>query len=389
MRAGYGKKLRDYFVVFTQPVQLLDMGPDVFDATVDTNILLFQNIRLDVHAAFRAVSLGADFDRQTGNISQYLDANGTSMEMPDIGKPWAILSSAEMNLKRKIEAVGKPLKDWDININYGIKTGCNEAFIIDDAKREQLIEQDPKSAEIIKPVLRGRDIKRYNAKWNNLFLITTFPALNLDINDYPAVKNYLIEFGKERLEQSGKTLADGTKSRKKTGNKWFETQDQIAYYPNFEKEKIVYPETTQGAYFFFDDKQYYLDKTCFMITGSDLKILVGLLSSALLTFAYKHIYSGTVLGKKGYQYNKHAFEKLPVIKIPISEQQPFITLVDQILAAKAADPAADTSNLENEIDRLVYGLYDLTDDEMLLWRGGCELRICADYSDFRIFVLFN
>ena len=152
MRAGYGKKLRDYFVVFTQPVQLLDMGPDVFDATVDTNILLFQNIRLDVHAAFRAVSLGADFDRQIGNISQYLDANGTSMEMPDIGEPWAILSSAEMDLKRKIEAVGKPLKDWDINIYRGIVTGCNKAFIIDDAKREQLIEQDPMSAEIIKAI---------------------------------------------------------------------------------------------------------------------------------------------------------------------------------------------------------------------------------------------
>ena len=286
MRAGYGKKLRDYFVVFTQPVQLLDMGPDVFDATVDTNILLFQNIRLDVHAAFRAVSLGADFDRQIGNISQYLSDNGVSMEMPDIGEPWAILSPVELALKRKIERIGIPLKDWDINIYMGIKTGCNEAFIIDDAKREQLIEQDPKSAEIIKPILRGRDIKRYHAEWNNLFLITTFPALNLDINDYPAVKNYLIEFGKDRLEQSGKTLADGTKSRKKTGNKWFETQDQIAYYPEFDKEKIVYPDIYRNPSFIVVTNNFYLINTCYFIP-TEKTWLCGVLNSKTVEWYYK------------------------------------------------------------------------------------------------------
>ena len=367
MRAGYGKKLRDYFVVFTQPVQLLDMGPDVFDATVDTNILLFQNIRLDVHAAFRAVSLGADFDRQTGNISRYLIDNGASMEMPDIGEPWAILSSAEMKLKRKIEAVGKPLKEWDINIYMGIKTGCNEAFIIDDAKREQLIEQDPRSAEIIKPLLRGRDIKRYSARPSGFYILAT--GYDLDIpNRYPAIFGHLEDIGEQIDSGRIKTKGKGLFERDDQGENWWNLR-ACAYYSEFDKEKIVYPETTQGAYFFFDDKQDYLDKTCFMITGSDLKTLVGLLSSALLTFAYKHIYSGTVLGKTGYQYNKHALEKLPVVEIPISEQQPFITLVDKILAAKAADPDADTSNLENEIDELVYGLYGLTDDQIAIVEG--------------------
>ena len=367
MRAGYGKKLRDYFVTLTQPIQLLDMGPDVFDATVDTNILLFQNICLDVHSAFRAVSLGADFDRQTGNISRYLIDNGTSMDMPAIGEPWAILSSAEMNLKRKIEAIGKPLKDWDINIYRGIVTGCNEAFIIDDAKREQLIEQDPNSAEIIKPLLRGKDIKRYYARPSGFYILAT--GYDMDIpNRYPAIYEHLETIGEQIDSGIIKTKGKGLFERDDQGENWWNLR-ACAYYSEFDKVKIVYPETTQGAYFFFDDKQYYLDKTCFMITGSDLMILAGSLSSALLTFAYKHIYSGTVLGKKGYQYNKHAFEKLPVIKIPISEQQPFITLVDQILAAKAADPNADTSNLENEIDKLVYGLYDLTDDDIAIVEG--------------------
>ena len=239
MRAGYGKKLRDYFVTLTQPIQLLDMGPDVFEATVDTNILLFQKIVSHATTAFVGVSLGADFDKQTGNIARYVNDNGATMEIPEKGEPWAILSSAELNLKRKIEGVGKPIKDWDINIYRGIVTGCNEAFIIDEVKRKELISQNSRSAEIIKPLLRGRDIERYHAPWAGLYLINTFPALNLHINDYLAVKNYFIEFGKDRLEQVGKILSDGTKSRKKTGNKWFETQDQIAYYSEFDQIKIV------------------------------------------------------------------------------------------------------------------------------------------------------
>ena len=247
MRAGYGKKLRDYFVVFTQPVQLLDMGPDVFDATVDTNILLFQNIRLDVHAAFRAVSLGADFDRQIGNISRYLIDNGTSMDMPDIGEPWAILSSAEMNLKRKIEAVGKPLKDWDINICFGIKTGCNEAFIIDDAKREQLIEQDPNSAEIIKPLLRGKDIKRYYARPSGFYILAT--GYDLDIpKRYPAIYEHLETIGEQIDSGIIKTKGKGLFERGDQGENWWNLR-ACAYYSEFDKEKIVYPEIAKEGKF--------------------------------------------------------------------------------------------------------------------------------------------
>ena len=375
MRAGYGKKLRDYFVTLTQPIQLLDMGPDVFDATVDTNILLFQKTVSDVPDAFRGVSLGADFDKQTDNIAQYLSDNGATMEMPIKGEPWAILSPTEINLKRKIEDVGKPLKNWDINIYYGIKTGCNEAFIIDKAKREQLIEQDPKSAEIIKPILRGKDIKRYQSNWAKLYLLfipwhfplhedSTITGASQNAEDqfsenYPVIYNHLLQF-KDRLSK---------RNRSETGisYEWYALQRCAnTYYPEFEKEKIIYPETTQGAYFFFDDGQHYLDKTCFMITGSDLEILVGLLSSTLMTFAYKRYCSGTVLGAKGYQYNKHALEKLLVANIPASQQQSFITLVDQILDAKKADPNADISSLEDEIDKLVYELYNLTEEEIAI-----------------------
>ena len=364
MRAAYGKKLRDYFIVRTQPVQLLDMGPDVFDATVDTNILLFQNAASDVPITFRAATLRTDFDKQTGNIARYLHNNGVAMEIPVKGEPWAILSATELGLKHKIEAVGKPLKDWDINIYRGIITGFNKAFIIDEATREELVAQDPKSAEIIKPLLRGRDIERYHARRTEFYMLAT--GYDLDVpKKYPAIYNHLENIGKQIESGKIKTKGKGLFNRDDQGANWWNLR-ACAYYSEFDEEKIVYPETTHSANFFYDSGEFFLDKTCFMITGSDLKILVGLLSSTLVTFAYKRYCSGTVLGAKGYQYNKHALEKLPVVRIPASQQQSFIALVDQILDAKQMDPDSDVSVLESEIDRVVYSLYQLSPKEIAI-----------------------
>ena len=370
MRAGYGKKLRDYFVVFTQPVQLLDMGPDVFDATVDTNILLFQNIRLDVHAAFRAVSLGADFDRQTGNISQYLSDNGATMEMPDIGEPWAILSSAEMNLKRKIEVVGKPIKDWDINICFGIKTGCNKAFIIDDAKREQLIEQDPKSAEIIKPLLRGKDIKRYYARPSGFYILAT--GYDLDIpKRYPAIYEHLETIGEQIDSGIIKTKGKGLFERDDQGENWWNLR-ACAYYSEFDKEKIVWQEIAKEGKFLIDRNKYYSLDTTRLLTGKNLTYLLGILNSTFFLFAFKNYYAGGHLGSKGVRFKSEFMKSFPIPPITEANQNLVAEIenkVDEIIAVKDADPNADTSNLENEIDKLVYGLYDLTDDEIAIVEG--------------------
>src|SRR5574344_912185 len=117
---------------------------------------------------------------------------------------WVILSPIEQSIKRKIEAVGTPLKNWDIQINYGIKTGFNDAFIISTEKRNEILnnctskEVLKKTDGLIRPILRGRDIKRYSYEWNDLWLIATFPSRHYDIEDYPAVKSHLLSFGKER-----------------------------------------------------------------------------------------------------------------------------------------------------------------------------------------------
>ena len=161
---------------------------------------------------------------------------------------WVILSPIEESIRRKIEAVGTPLRDWDISIYRGVLTGYNEAFIISTAKRDEILascqteEERQRTEALIRPILRGKDIKRYGYNWAGLWLIATFPALHYDIDEYPAIRDYLLSFGKERLEQSGKSyLINGEqiKARKKTNNKWFETQDSISYWKQKKIKAII------------------------------------------------------------------------------------------------------------------------------------------------------
>ncbi|WP_111310073.1 DUF7149 domain-containing protein, partial [Confluentibacter sediminis] len=226
MRAAYGESLRKFFAEKTDPLILIDFGgTQIFDtATVDTNILMFakdknkESTQGCIVKDKSLINLG-DYFRQNSNKATYISSDS-----------WVVLSQIEQGIKSKLEAIGKPLKDWDININYGIKTGFNEAFIIDGEKRRELIEQDAKSEEIIRPLLRGRDIKRYSYEFAELYIIATFPSLSIDIELYPAVKEHLMGYGYDRLKQTG-----DKGSRKKTNNQWFETQDSISYWEDFYK----------------------------------------------------------------------------------------------------------------------------------------------------------
>lgn len=230
MRAGYGEKIRGFLAHNTNPILLVDFaGIKVFEgATVDTNILLFSKEKNEGKTL--SVSLTKDVQLGRGELCQYVQQHATPSAFTS-SESWVILSPIEQSIKRKIEAVGKPLKDWDIQINYGIKTGCNEAFIIDEAKRAEILsncqsdDERKRTEAIIRPILRGRDIRRYGYDWAGLYIIGTFPALKLDIKSYPSLKQYLLDFGYDRLKQTGDKGA-----RKKTSNQWFETQDSISYW---------------------------------------------------------------------------------------------------------------------------------------------------------------
>ena len=238
---------------------------------------------------------------------------------------WVILSPIEQSIKRKIEAIGTPLKDWDINIYRGVLTGCNEAFIISTAKRNEILancqteDERKRTAELIRPILRGRDIKRYGYEWAELWLIATFPSRHYSIDEYPAVKQYLLSFGIERLEQTGKThIVNGekVKARKKTHNKWFETQDSISYWEDFSKPKIMYSEIVRSPQFYLDEQgQFFPEATTFILTGEHLRYLYNIFHSKVFTYFFKHFYAGGGLGEDGYRYKKVFFEKLPIPKM--------------------------------------------------------------------------
>ena len=335
MRAGYGEALRTFFASKTNPLLLIDFaGVKVFDsATVDTNILIYAK-----HAP------------QNQNLAAFVKNNTVQCNFP-AGDSWVILSPIEQSIKRKIESVGTPLKDWDIQINYGIKTGFNDAFIITTEKKDEILaacataEERQKTAEIIRPILRGRDIKRYGYDWAGLWLIATFPSKKYNIEKLPAIKNHLLSFGKERLEQTGKTYhinGETIKARKKTNNKWFETQDSISYWDDFNKPKIMYPDIAQKLSFVADEKGYILGNTAYFFTCKDsdaMQFLLKILNSKLIDWYYRTL--SVQLGEKAVR-----MFSIYVLKIPIIQS------------------VKDLPTTETEIDRQVCQLYGLDKDEM-------------------------
>ena len=232
--------------------------------------------------------------------------------------PWLILSSIEQNIKRKIEAAGKPLKEWGVSIYRGILTGCNEAFIINTDKRNEILSscQDDterkRTEELIRPIIRGRDIKRYGYTWADLWLIATFPSRHYNIENYPAVKEYLLSFGKERLEQTGKKHAINgveVKARKKTNNKWFETQDSIGYWEDFSKPKIAWGNLNTSAAYSLIPENYFINAPCVMISSGSTAIL-KFLNSRIADYYIKNL--GVTRNGGYFEYKPMFVELLPL-----------------------------------------------------------------------------
>ena len=274
------------------------------------------------------------------------------------GDAWILLTAAEDGILAKMRQYGTPLKDMDVRINRGILTGCNEAFIIDRTKYDELVAADPKSAEVLKPLLRGEDIERYGHAWAQKYLIGALPALHLNIDDYPAIKEYLKTFG-TKLEQTG-----DPGSRKKTNHKWFETQDTITYWQDFEKPKIIYPNMTLFLPFIYDDAGFYTNDKAFILNSEkvDLLFLLAVLNSAITHFWIRMSCAELQGGTR--ELRKIFMNGLP---LPMPEESVVAQLAElarQIIELKTVEK--DTSAQETAINRIVYGLYHLTEDEIVL-----------------------
>ena len=261
-----------------------------------------------------------------------------------------ILSPIEQSIKKKIESAGVPLKDWDISINYGIKTGFNDAFIISGEKREEILnncktkEERKKTDDLIRPILRGRDIKRYSYEYADLYLIATFPSKHYDIEEYPAVKEYLLTFGMERLEQTGKEYkknGEKIKARKKTNNKWFETQDSISYWDEFFQPHIGYCEIGIEMDACMIESGIFINNKIYMVTGKHLEFLIIFFNSKL--FNKIILQSANVTGGKGVDF----MNKIHCI---IPNQQ-------QIAEAKKL---LKNNSTDYEKDEFINNIYNLT-----------------------------
>ncbi len=272
----------------------------------------------------------------------------------------------------KIEKLGTPLSDWDIKVNYGIKTGFTDAFVINTEKREEILSGCCTEAErlrtdaIIKPMLRGKDIVCYKYEWNDLWIISTFPARNYDIDRYPSLKKYLLSFGIERLEQTGKKyFIDGEeiRARKKASGKWFETQDNIKYYQELDRRKIAYREISTSMNACLLNENLYVNNKLYFITGEHLEYLIGILNSTL--FNRMILVDANTTGGKGTDFLSK--KRIPLYK---DEYKEIAELATQIQKDKAH--GLDTSTLEARIDHLVYDLYGLTEDEIRIVEGKNE-----------------
>ena len=265
---------------------------------------------------------------------------------------WVVLSPIEQSIKKKIEAVGTPLKDWDIQINYGIKTGCNEAFIISTEKRKEILDncqtedERKRTAELIRPILRGRDIKRYGYVENGLFLINTHNGIRgklprIDINDYPAVKAHLDRYW------------DKISARADKGDTPYNLRN-CAYLEDFSKPKIIFQEIVQNSQFLYDETIHYMcNDTGRIIVGSQLPFILGVLNSKLFFYAVKKFYSGGVLGEHGIRMKHTFFGNFPCLSYNKQIEN----------AAKELSYKFNT-NTADKTDKLIFSAYSLTKEEI-------------------------
>ncbi|MUU62594.1 class I SAM-dependent DNA methyltransferase [Helicobacter pylori] len=372
-RAKYGAKLRELLLKKTTLVSYMELNAlKVFEsATVDTSIIHFIKqppLKESVFNYYEPTENDKENLKSTPSLLMKQNALQT--------ESFIFANTTLLDLRDKMENIGTPLKDWGIQINYGIKTGCNEAFIIPTEKRDEILkncddlQKDEKgmsererTIELIKPILRGKDIKRYSYEWADLWVINTHNGYTsafkskippIDIEKYPAIKAHL------------DSHHDAITTRSDQGDTPYNLRN-CAYLEDFEKEKIVYPcIMAKEPCFVYEEKGFYAPAPANIITGdkTEIKYLTALLNSKCIYFAMRKFYMGG--GIEG-ELKTNNLEKIPIPKITYKNQELADKITDyaeRILKSKEKDPKANTQGLEKEIDALVYQLYHLTDEEI-------------------------
>jgi len=380
MRANYGEPLRKWLK--TRSVEeIIDFGdlPVFKQATTYPCILVIRNAAPG--SSFYATKVESlEFD----SLTEYVQQDRFKVAVADLSdNEWKLDKKDVLLLLRKISSKGVPLSEYvKGKIFYGIKTGLNEAFVIDEKTKKKLITEDPRSAELIKPFLLGRDIKRYQPPETEHYLIfmpkgwTRLTSQNapkawewLKAN-YPSIASHLASFQSAGMKRGDK------------GEYWWELR-ACDYYAEFEKPKIIYPNICKQPEFAFDDSNVYTNQKCFIIPTTD-KYLLGLLNSSLIFLLFR-----TMLPKlRGdfYEPSYVYFKDFPIRPIDFSNPSDrkrhdlMVNLVDRMLDLHKKLRTVKTPHeketlqrqidaTDQQIDRLVYELYELTEEEIKIVEG--------------------
>ena len=358
LRAEYGAPIRRLLQSKNTLRRLLSVeDSQVFEsAIVNVAILMSRkltNLTDDICVIVNSPYSGdsfADFIQRNGfNYPQaYFDA-----------KSWNLVEPRCVELQRKLESSGKTLGQLKTKIRLGIATGSNEAFLIDEAKKHNLCEKNPANAEIIKPILRGRDISRYGYTLARQYILLAKNGVNVE-QDYPEIYEHLDSFG------------DRFKNRGAQGQHWTNLR-ACSFYDDFKKEKIVWIELTDlGRFALCDEEVYLLNSAYFLLPPRNVesKFLLGILNSSTIRFYLGLIAETSGMGTSRWINNY--VKDFPIPVVSREKQTGVINLVNQVPDTKHTDPDADITALENEIDRVVYSLYNLTREEIAIVEGVVE-----------------
>ncbi len=379
MRSDYGKPLRRW-LKDKHLLQIIDFGElPVFEAAATfPMILMMESGVVEEQNFLYAPIKELNPDALRDDISE-LGSIFTDGAISDSN--WSLMDNQEENILSKMKKQSTTLVEYlgDKSIYYGIKTGFNGAFIIDEATRSELINTDPRSAEIIKPFIRGNDVRKYQTNPNNQFLI--FARRGIDIEKYSVIKKYLLQF-KDQLMPKPKDWKGGKWKGRKSGTyEWYEIQDAVDYYTEFEEPKIIYPDIASSSRFTLDLQQYYPADTTFIIPQNDL-FLLGVLNSKLIwLYLKRHCPALGDPDKGGRLRLKRVYlSQLPIRTLDLSNptdqsaHNHMTGLVEKMLGLhqqKAAATGAalvsleaEIAGLDAEIDGLVYGLYGLSEEEI-------------------------
>ena len=370
MRANYGEPLRKWLK--EQDIkQIIDFGDlPVFESATTYPCIFISSRSKNPAPSVEMVNVKTLKFEPT--LQSYVDEHKQTLSkdlLDDSG--WNLASEAEHRLLKKLQNKGVPLGEYVKGKIYrGVLTGLNEAFVIDEETKKRLIKEDKKSAAIIKPFLAGRDIKRYQQPVSDKYLI--FTRRGIDIDKYPAIREYLNQF-KTQLQPKPKDFKGKTwKGRKPGSYKWFEMQDAVDYYEEFEKPKIIIPAIVKSASYTFDETGFYSNDKTSIISLND-KFLLGILNSTACDYFIKSI---AATKHNGYfEYKPMYVEQLPIPTASSTQKKEIEKLVGQILNLNTQKSQANVPGVIEQIDnqiahadekinKLVYQLYELTEDEI-------------------------